>query len=299
MNKMIKDFFKKIRCKKLYNYDMTKLNSYKLKFKTECLIYPENVEQLKSIIEICNENDICFKVIGDCSNLIFVKDYEGVLIKLDRMDRLKFDKNKIYVEAGYNLRKLVLKSIHMNLTGLEFASGIPGCVGAAIYNNSGAYNSDMGYIVESVEVLTPDLEIKKMYNKDLDYHYRDSFLKRNMGFICLSATLVLAYGNEKESIKLVEDRKQRRMMSQPLEYPSAGSVFRNPKDMYAGKLIEDLGYKGYEINGACISSKHANFIINKGNAKGNDIVKLINIIKEEVKEKYNIDLVLEQEIVDD
>lgn len=296
---MNKEILKEVKCKKLYDCDMTNLNSYKLKFKTKCLIYPENVEQLKKIIEICNDNNIQYKIIGDCSNLIFVKDYEGILIKLDKLNKIEFDKNKIYVEAGYNLRKLALKSIHMNLTGLEFAAGIPGCVGAAVYNNSGAYNSDMGYIVESVEVLTPTLKIEKMYNKDLNYHYRDSFFKRNKGFICLRVTLALKRGNVKESMKLIEDRKQRRIMSQPLEYPSAGSVFRNPKDMHAGKLIEDLGYKGYEINGACVSSKHANFIINKGNAKGNDIVELINKIKVEVKQKYDIDLVLEQEIVNE
>lgn len=297
---MIKKILKDIDCKKLYDVDMTNLNSYKISFKSSCLIYPENVEQLKTIIIRCRENNILYRIIGDCTNLIFIKDYNGVLIKLDNFNNINFDGNKIFVEAGYNLKKLSLKSIHMNLTGLEFASGIPGNLGSAIYNNSGAYNSDMGYIVESVEVLTPSLEVKRMYNKDLRYHYRDSFFKKNKDFICLNATLVLEHGDEKKSLELIEDRKNRRISSQPLEYPSAGSVFRNPPNMHAGFLIEQLGYKGYEkINGAKVSEKHANFIINDGNASGHDIVKLINEIKDKVKEKYDVNLVLEQEIVDE
>ena len=180
---------------------------------------------------------------------------------------------------------------------MEFATGIPGTVGGAIFNNAGAYKSDMGYIVESIMVLTPNLEIKKMYNKELKFHYRTSFLKENPGYICLSANIVLKHGKKEEILNVIEDRKQRRFMTQPLEYPSAGSVFRNPEGNYAGKLIEDIGYKGKRLGGAKVSEKHANFIINENNATGKDIVKLIDEIKTKVNEQYNIDLILEQEIV--
>jgi len=180
---------------------------------------------------------------------------------------------------------------------MEFATGIPGTVGGAIFNNSGAYKSDMGYIVESVLVLTPSLELKRIYNKDLDFHYRTSFLKNNPEYICLEANIILKNGDKEEIKNIIEDRKKRRLMSQPLEYPSAGSVFRNPTDLFAGKLIEDIGYKGKKIGGAMVSEKHANFIINIDGATGKDIIRLIDEIKQKVKEKYNVELVLEQEIV--
>ena len=155
----------------------------------------------------------------------------------------------------------------------------------------------MGYIVKSLKVLTPSLEIKIMENKELDYHYRTSFFEKNPEYIILEANIQLKKGNKQEILEIVEDRKKRRISSQPLEYPSAGSVFRNPTNNYAGKLIEDIGYKGKQKNDAMVSEKHANFIINKGNASGRDIIELINEIKEKVKQTYDIDLYLEQEIV--
>lgn len=294
---MYKQLLKNIKCKKHFNVCMKNMNTYRIDFNADCLIYPENVDQIKKIIKICKDNNIKYKFIGECSNLIFTSDYKGVLIKLDKLDNIKIDDTEIIVEAGYNLKKLAMKSIREGLTGLEFATGIPGVLGSAIYNNSGAYKSDMGYIVESVLVLTPSLELKKMYNKDLNYHYRDSFFKHNSEYVILEATLILKKGDKEKSLELVEDRKKRRIMSQPLEFPSAGSVFRNPTDMYAGELIEKLKLKNYEVNGAYVSEKHANFIINKNNANGKDIVDLINIIKNKVKENYDIDLILEQEIV--
>lgn len=296
---MNKNILSDIKCKKYYNFDMKKYNSYRLKFNTKCLIYPDNIQQLKDIIIRCRENSIKYKVVGECSNLIFVSDYDGVLIRLDNINDVKIDGEKVYVEAGYNLKKLALKTIHAGLTGLEFACGIPGHIGSALYNNSGAYKSDMGYIVEYVEVLTPTLEIKKMYNSELNYHYRDSFFKNNHGYICLNASLKLKKGNEEQSMALVEDRKKRRLESQPLEFPSAGSVFRNPSGLFAGELIEKLGYKGYSIGGAKVSLKHSNFIINEENASGEDILKLINEIKDNVKKEYNVNLILEQEIVNE
>ena len=262
------------------------------------MAYPENVDELIKLIKYLKDNNIKYKILGGGANLIFTKDYDGVLIKLDHFDKLEIKDTKVTVGAGYNLIKLATKLCRMGLTGIEFATGIPGTVGGAVFNNSGAYKSDMGYIVESIKVLTPDLEIKKLYNHDLNYHYRTSFLKENPGYICLEATIILKHGEKEEILDVIEDRKKRRLMSQPLEFPSAGSVFRNPKDNFAGKLIEDIGYKGKEIGGAKVSEKHANFIVNYNHATGEDIVKLIKEIKEKVKKQYDIDLVLEQEIVE-
>ena len=155
----------------------------------------------------------------------------------------------------------------------------------------------MGYIVKKVTVITPNLEIKTLDNSDLNCHYRTSMFKEYPGYIILSAEIELQQGNKKEILEIIQDRKKRRLETQPLEYPSAGSVFRNPPNLYAGKLIEDIGYKGFSIHDAMVSDKHANFIINKGNASGKDIIELIEQIKDKVKEKYQIDLILEQEIV--
>lgn len=284
--------------KKYGNISLKKLTSYKLDGVTKQLIYPDNVEELIEIIKDLREDNLKYKVIGGGSNLIFDGNYMGVLIKLDSFNNLTFDDTNVIVGAGYSLQKLAVQACKMGLSGLEFATGIPGTVGGACFNNSGAYNSDMGYIVTYVKVLTPSLEIKTLYNSDLNYHYRTSFFKDHPGYIILEAKLKLKKGNKKEIIELVTDRRKRRLESQPLDYPSAGSVFRNPEGNYAGKLIEELGFKGKRSGGAKVSEKHANFIVNTGRAKGRDIIKLINKIQEKVKEEYGIDLVLEQEIVE-
>ncbi len=280
----------------LENINLEKYTTYKLKEQAKCLIIVENVDNLKKLLSYLKENNIKHKILGGGSNLIFDGYYDGVLIKLD-LKELEISGRTIIAGSGCNLISVALKASKLGLTGFEFATGIPGTVGGAIYNNAGAYGSDMGYIVKKVTVLTPDLEIKEMDNKELEYHYRTSFFKNNEGYVILKATIVLENGNKNEIMDIIEDRKKRRIEAQPLEYPSAGSVFRNPPNLYAGKLIEDLGYKGYKVGDACVSLKHANFIINSGHATGTDIVKLITEIKEKVKEKYDVDLILEQEIV--
>ena len=292
------EHLKKLKCGKVIeNVNLEEITSYKLKGKAKALILPDNIDNLIKLLKYLKENNLKYKIIGGASNLIFDGDYDGILVRLDNLDTLEINDTRIKVGAGYNLIKLALRASRLGLTGMEFATGIPGNVGGAVYNNSGAYKSDMGYIVEEVAVLTPELEIKKMYNKDLNYHYRTSFFKNNPGYIILEATLILKKGKTDNIMEVIEDRKKRRLMSQPLEYPSAGSVFRNPENNFAGKLIEDIGYKGKKIGGAMVSEKHANFIINENNATGSDIIKLIEEIQEKVKKEYNIDLVLEQEIV--
>lgn len=278
---------------------MKEYTTYKVGGAASCLIIPNNVEDLIRLISYIKEKNIKYKILGNGSNLIFSDElYEGVIIKLDKLDKLVIEENSITVGAGYSLIKLALKVSKLGLTGMEFATGIPGTIGGAIYMNAGAYNSDMGYIVTKVKVLTPDLMIKTLYNKELAFHYRTSFLQSNPGYICLEATIHLKKGKEENIFELINERKKRRLLSQPLEFPCAGSVFRNPPDDFAGRLIEELGYKGKYLGGAQVSEKHANFIINKNNATASDIRNLILEIKNKVKEKYNIDLKVEQEFVD-
>ncbi len=288
---------KKLKCGKvLENVSLEKYTSYKLKEKAKTIVIVENVDNLIKLLAYLKENKIKHKILGGGSNLIFEGDYDGVLVKLN-LTNSSIDGRTIKVESGCNLISIALKASKKGLTGFEFATGIPGTVGGAIYNNSGAYGSDMGYIVKNVTVLTPKLDIKVMDNKDLDYHYRTSFFKKHKDYVILSATIVLQEGNKASIMDIIEDRRKRRIEAQPLEYPSAGSVFRNPPGLYAGKLIEDIGYKGYRIGDAEVSLKHANFIVNRGSAKGSDIAKLIREIMKKVKEKYDVDLTLEQEIV--
>jgi len=184
-----------------------------------------------------------------------------------------------------------------SLAGLEFAAGIPGSVGGAVYMNAGAYKSDMGYIVQSVKVLTPELKIITLENKEMNFHYRSSFLQTHPGYICLEVNLKLNKGKKEAIEDVIKERKKRRIDSQPLEYPSAGSVFRNPPGMFAGAMIEELGLKGMKKGGAMVSDKHANFIINYKNASSEDIKYLIDYVHDEVLKKYDVDMKIEQEFV--
>ena len=284
--------------KVISDVDLKKYTTYKLNEKALGVVYPKDIENLVNLLSFLKENDIKYKIIGNGSNLIFTKYYDGILIKLDEFNNLEIKDNIVTVGAGYSLVKLSYKVATLGLSGLEFASGIPGTVGGAVFMNAGAYKSDMGYVVKNVKVLTPKLHIITMENKELDFHYRTSFLMKNSDYICLEATIELEPKDKNEILEIIEDRKKRRIESQPLEYPSAGSVFRNPEGDFAGRLIEEIGYKGKNINGAKVSEKHANFIINTGNATGNDIKNLIEEIKEKVKKEYGIILKVEQEIVE-
>ncbi len=281
------------------NVDIKKYTTYKVGGHAWALVSPYTVSDLQQLLRLLKDKHIKFKVIGFGSNLIFDDGmYEGILIRLDNLDGLTIRDREITVGAGYSLMKLSLKTARLGLSGLEFASGIPGSIGGAIFMNAGAYNSDMGYVVRSIRVLTPDLEVKTMYNYELDFHYRSSFLQKNPGYICLEAKIILRPGNIDEITELISNRRQRRMESQPLEYPSAGSVFRNPEGKSAWSLIEEIGYKGKHIGDAYVSEKHANFIINKGHAKGSDVKKLILEIQQKIKEEKGITLKIEQEFVE-
>ena len=279
--------------------DLSRYTTYKIKAIGKVLVIPKNIDCLKKLILYIKTNNLKYKVLGNGSNLIFTESfYDGILIKLDYFNYINIVDNIVDVGAGYSLIKLAIKTCMMGLSGFEFAAGIPGSVGGSVYMNAGAYNSSISDVLESAVILTPDLDVVSFSNDDFNFSYRSSFLQNNHGYICLSAKFKLKYGDKDEIMELVNDRRLRRLASQPLEYPSAGSVFRNPSDDYAGRLIEEIGYKGKICGGAQVSVKHANFIINIGGATGCDVKNLILDIKNKVKEKYNIDLKVEQEFVE-
>lgn len=280
------------------NVDLSKNTTYKVGGIANLFSYPKNEEKLILLLKYLNEKNIKYKVLGNGSNVIFSdKKFDGVIIKLDEFKKIEFCDTVINAEAGVSLIKLSILALKNGLTGLEFASGIPACLGGAVFMNAGAYKSDMGYIVSSVRVITPNFEVKTLYNKDMTFKYRTSFLKEHPNYICLSAKLVLKHGDKKEIKELMESRKQKRLLTQPLDFPSAGSVFRNPEDTFAGKLIEDCNLKGKIIGGAKVSEKHANFIINYDKASASDVKGLIELVHDTVKEKTNYDLKIEQEFV--
>lgn len=278
---------------------LSKHTTYKVGGVAKAIVYPKDVKCLVSLLKILKEYSIKYKVMGNGSNLLFSdKEFDGIIIKLDEFDKVDFlGHNKIRVGAGFSLMKLSLMAARKGLAGLEFASGIPGTIGGAVFMNAGAYKSDMGYIVQQVKVLTPEFRIITLENKEMDFHYRTSYLQKNPGFICLEVVLKLAKGNREAIETVIKERRERRMESQPLEYPSAGSVFRNPEGEFAGHLIEELGYKGHKNGGAMVSEKHANFIINYDHATGSEIKQLIEEVHDKVLEKYNIDMKIEQEFV--
>ena len=293
------DLIKKYEIGKyIENAQLSNFTTYKVGGIADLIVYPKDVKKLIKLLKYIKENNIKYKILGNGSNTLFSsKRYDGVIIKLDEFNNIEVINNKIRVGAGYNLMKLSSFATRKALSGLEFASGIPGNVGGSIYMNAGAYKSDMGYVVQSIKVLTPDFKVITMTNKELHFHYRDSFLMHNKDYICLEALFKLKPGKIKEIMEVNHERKKRRLETQPLEYPSAGSVFRNPEGMFAGKIIEDLGLKGLTKGKAQISKKHANFIINLGGAKAEDIKALIDLILFTVEENYGIKLKVEQEFV--
>ena len=278
---------------------LSKYTTYKVGGKALAIVYPKNVDGLIKLLRLLKENDVKYKILGNGSNLLFSDSlFEGIIIKLSSFDEVEFlGNNKVRVGAGYSLIKLSLLTAKKGLAGLEFASGIPGTVGGAVFMNAGAYKSDMGYVVQEVKVLTPDYKIITLENKELNFHYRSSFLQKHPEYICLEVIIKLKKGDREILNEVINERRERRRESQPLEYPSAGSVFRNPDGGFAGKMIEDLGLKGYSNGGAKVSEKHANFIINYNKATSKDIKELIDYVHDAVLKEYNVDLKIEQEFV--
>ena len=296
---MIKSFFDKLNITYKENSSLKNYNTYRINASCSYLVFPKNIEELKVILQELKAKNIKYFILGNGSNIILsMEHYDGVIIKLDNLNEIEYHDDQVTIGAGYSLIKASLNTIEHGLSGLEFASAIPGAVGASVAMNAGAYNSDMSEVVKEVKVLTDKCEIKTLKNEELEFTYRDSFLKKNKEYIVLSATFKLKRGNIAEMKAQVEERRKKRMLTQPLEFPNAGSVFRNPENAFAGELIEKSNLKGYNINGAEVSTKHANFIVNKGEAKGKDIISLIEKIQKEVKENYNVDLKLEQIIVE-
>lgn len=277
------------------------MNTYHIDGKAKVLIEPNSINDLVEVIKTLREYKEPYFILGAGSNIVLNdKEIDGVVIKFTKLNGIEVypEEGTIYAEAGTMLPKVVIESVNNGLCGLEFAAGIPGTIGGAVYGNAGAYNACIMDYVKSVTALDQNNEIVTLENDDIFYEYRNTMFKQTKKYIILGAKLYLREGNKEESENIMADRKRRRVESQPLEFPNAGSVFRNPEGDFAGRLIEECELKGYRIGGAEVSTKHANFIINKENATGKDVHDLILHVHDTVKEKTGVDLLIEQEFVD-
>lgn len=241
----------------------------------DILLIPENKDQVVKTIELCKNNNIPYFVVGNGSNLL-VRDggIKGVVIKFNEVKNITVQGEVIEAECGAMLKDVSNEALNNSLTGFEFACGIPGTIGGAVFMNAGAYDGEIAHVIESAEVIDNNGEIKVLSKDELELGYRSSIvMKKN--YIVLSARFKLKHGEVRKIKEIVEDLTNKRESKQPLEYPSAGSTFKRPVGYYAGKLIQDAGLKGYVIGGAAVSEKHSGFVINKSNATAKDILDLI------------------------
>ena len=257
---------------------------------------PQSPDEVKKIIEICGENGIPWFVVGNGSNLLVSDDgYRGVIIQIFRnMSGISIEKQCIRAQAGASLKTLSKEAMEASLTGLEFAGGIPGTLGGAVAMNAGAYGGEMKDVLQEITVLSPSGRQMTLQADQLELGYRTSVVKTK-GYVVLEAVMKLQPG-QKEAIRAVMgDLSQQRHSKQPLEYPSAGSTFKRPEGHFAGQLIMEAGFRGFQIGGARVSDKHCGFIVNTGEATAEDVRELIQEIRKRVKEKFHVDL--ETEVV--
>lgn len=280
-----------------YDVKLKYFNTYKIESEAKYLINVETIDGLINILKYLKESNIEYFILGAGSNIILDNYFNGAIIKLSGLDYVTIDKNILVAGAGTMMGKISQSALNNSLTGLEWAINIPGTLGGSINGNAGAYNSEIFDNLISIKVLTEDLEVKEMKKEEFVVSYRHTNIK-DLNLIVLEGKFKLSKGNQEEAKELIKNRCERRLESQPLDKPSAGSVFRNPAGDHAGRLIEAAGLKGKRIGGAEISLKHANFIVNVGGATSNDIKNLIKLVKDEVKKQFNVDLILEQEIID-
>lgn len=289
------DFLKSENIEYRQNEPMRAHTTFKIGGEADIFIIPASPAALISAIKKCTELEIPYFILGNGSNLL-VSDggIEGAVISLAGINGISAKGEKITCGAGAMLSSVCLKALSLSLTGLEFAYGIPGTAGGALYMNAGAYGGQMADVIESAECLTASGDIKTLKKEDMQLGYRSSIFKKG-GLIIISLTLALKKGDKAEIKAEMDELLNRRKQKQPLEYPSAGSTFKRPKGYFAGALIEKNGLKGLTVGGAQVSEKHAGFVINRGGATAADVKALIGKIQKKVFE--NDGVMLEPEVI--
>lgn len=265
----------------------------------DLFIEPSSIESIKRTMELINEHHVKWTAIGRGSNLLVSdKGIEGAVIKLGpSMAGMEINGDMVKVGSGYSLVSLSTQLSRKGMSGLEFASGIPGSVGGAVYMNAGAHGSDISKILIKAHVLFADGTIEWLTNEEMKFSYRTSVLQNQRPGIVIEAVFQLQAGDKDSIFAEMQKNKVYRKETQPWNSPCAGSIFRNPLPNYAGKLIEGAGLKGYSIGGAKVSEMHGNFIVNTGNAKATDVIALIQHIKDKIRQLYQVNIETEVEII--
>ena len=270
--------------------------TFKVGGPADCLITLENEEQLQKVQRYLHLVGIPFFVLGNGSNvLVSDKGYKGVILQVgDKMSDIRVEGKRVIAQAGARMSQVSRAAMENGLTGLEFASGIPGTVGGGVVMNAGAYGGEMRQVVESVTVVDSNGEILELDNSTMEFGYRYSII-RNQPFVVIKVTFLLQEGVTEQIKETMDDLAARRREKQPLEYPSAGSTFKRPEGYFAGALIMDAGLRGFRIGGAQVSEKHCGFVINAGNATAEDVMNVIQEVRFRVKEQFGVEL--EPEVV--
>ena len=277
------------------NVSLKNFSTFKIGGKAKYFFGAKKKEDLIKAIKVAQDFRLPFSIVGNGSNLLVSdKGFRGLVIKI-KNQKSKIKNNLIYAEAGVPLGQLVDMASKNNLAGFEWAVGIPGTLGGSIYGNAGAFGHSMADTITEVEVYnSKNKKIKKLKNKNCKFSYRESIFKKKKNLIIISAKLGLKRGDRKKIKQKIREYLTHRVKTQPLNSPSIGSIFKNPRGFLTAELIEKCGLKGKRIGDVKISEKHANFIINLGNGRANDIKKLITLIKTRVEKIFGI--TLEEEI---
>lgn len=294
-----KDIFSKVEVGEvLYDEPMKNHTTFKIGGPCDVLVMPNTIEQILNVLNLVKENDLAYMIIGNGSNLL-VSD-EGirkVIVKLHKnFSKITLEGNKITSQAGATLKEIADFALENKLQGFEFASGIPGDLGGAVTMNAGAYGGEMKDVLESVKVIDKDLNVLDIDAKDMSLRYRNSRVQ-DEGLIVLEAVINLSEGDYDKIKEYQDELTFKRESKQPLEYPSAGSTFKRPEGYYAGKLIDDCGLRGYRYKDAMVSEKHCGFVINVGDANCEQVLYVINHVKEVVFEKFGVNLEPEVRII--
>lgn len=281
-----------------YNEPLADYTTWKIGGPADVFVVPSNKDNLLATVRLLHRHGIPWMSIGKGSNmLVSDKGFRGVVIKLgEGLNHCRIEGNVITAGGSYSLTKLTVMAGKAGLSGLEFAGGIPGTVGGAVYMNAGAHGSDVSRILVSAEVVLENGELAVLSNEELQFGYRHSVLQESKGIVT-EAVFQLEYGDSKKINETMAALKSHRLMTQPLQLKCAGSVFRNPPGHYAARLIEEAGLKGLTIGGAVVSPLHANFIVNTGNATASDVLTLIEIVRRTVKDRFGVELITEVLVV--
>lgn len=270
---------------------MSRHTTFRIGGSADYFVKPGNADEVAAVIAVCRECSIPYFILGNGSNLLVSDDgYRGMIINImDNMDSVTVDGRIITAQAGAMLVRVSVMARDNALTGLEFASGIPGTIGGAVYMNAGAYGGEMKNVVKTVRAIDEYGRIYELDSEKMDFSYRHSIVEERK-LIVLEVTLELEHGSREAIDDRMKELAEARRSKQPLEYPSAGSTFKRPEGYFAGKLIMDAGLRGYSVGGAQVAEKHCGFVINKGGATASDVVELIRDVQHDVDDKFGVTL---------